>query len=445
MAEGPSLALFASGGYIRLLSPAQKSNDLAMSNTPAIDAKKLFLASRIALIFTAMTFAFRASLEGVWGNEFHLTKEQIGWIFGPAFYGFTLAMVFGGPLCDVLGMKRLLGLAFIGHVAGVIVYLVSKDATMLFIGTLCIGIGNGMVEAACNPLTVTLFPNNKTTMLNRFHVWFPGGITVGGIIAYLMMDVMHLGWHALISVLFIPAIIYGILFWRLEFPRTERVTSGVSTKDMFLSCLTPLFLIMLLCMFLTAATELGTNQWIVALLQGAGVSGILVLVFINGIMALGRSFAGPVVHRLNPNGMLIFSAIFAAIGLVLLSKATGYAAFGAALVFAAGICFFWPTMLGFVAEYVPKSGALGLSLMGGAGMFSVSLILPLMGKWYDDFKAAAIASGTSAAGADAVAGSSTFLKVAIMPAILIVIFSLIYVLRRKSQAAGKPQAAGASH
>src|ERR1700739_4290251 len=145
-----------------------------MSQT--IQRDKLFLASRIALIFTAMTFAFRASLEGVWGNAFHLTKEEVGWIFSPAFWGFTLAMIVGGPLCDVLGMKRLLVFAFIGHIAGVIVYLLAKDATMLFVGTVCIGIGNGMVEAACNPLTVTLYPDSKTKMLKRFHVWFPGGI-----------------------------------------------------------------------------------------------------------------------------------------------------------------------------------------------------------------------------------------------------------------------------
>ena len=403
-----------------------------------ISRDKLFLASRIALVLTAMTFAFRASLEGVWGSQFSLTKEQIGWIFSPAFWGFTLAMIFGGPLCDVIGMKRLLGLAFLGHVLGVIVYLMAKDATMLFIGTVCIGVGNGMVEAACNPLTVSLYPENKTTMLNRFHVWFPGGIVIGGLIAYLFMDQLHLSWQLLISVLLIPAAIYGFLFFKLEFPDTERVTKGVSTADMFKACVTPLFLVMLACMFMTAATELGTNQWLVALLQGAGASGILVLVFINGIMALGRSFAGPVVHRLNPNGMLIFSAIFACIGLFLLSKASsGASAFGAAFVFAVGICFFWPTMLGFVAEYVPKSGALGLSLMGGAGMFSTSLILPLMGKWYDNFKSTAIASGVEATKADAIAGSNTFIKVAIMPAILVGVFVLIYISRRKFYAAHK--------
>lgn len=408
-----------------------------------IQRNKLFLASRIALIFTAMTFAFRASLEGVWSVEFNLTKEQLGWIFSPAFYGFTLAMVFGGPLCDVLGMKRLLGLAFTGHIAGVIIYLVAKDATMLFIGTLCIGIGNGMVEAACNPLVVSLYPDNKTTMLNRFHVWFPGGIALGGIIAYLFAQA-HIGWHLLIAILFIPAAIYGLLFVNLKFPPTERVTKGISTKEMFASCLSPLFIVMLLSMFLTAATELGTNQWLGALLQGANVSGILVLVFINGIMALGRSFAGPVVHRLNPNGMLIFSSLFAGIGLLLLSQASGYAAFGAALVFAMGICFFWPTMLGFVSEYLPKTGALGLSLMGGAGMFSTSLILPIMGGWYDKAKGQAIAQGVEAAKADAVAGSDTFLRVAVMPAILLVVFIIIYIVRRKSYSDhqhGQPAAA----
>jgi hypothetical protein len=197
---------------------------------------------------------------------------------------------------------------------------------------------------------------------------------------------------------------------------------------------------MLACMFLTAATELGTNQWLGALLQGAGVSGILVLVFINGLMAIGRSFAGPFVHRLNPNGMLILSAFLAAIGLFLLSKSSGYAAFGAAFIFAAGICFFWPTMLGFVSEYLPNTGALGLSLMGGAGMFSSSLVIPMMGRWYDNFKAAAVEAGNTADQADAIAGSNTFMKVAIMPAILLVVFVIIYFARRKVYAAHKLQA-----
>ncbi|MEO5682788.1 MAG: MFS transporter [Chitinophagaceae bacterium] len=408
---------------------------------PNIQRDRLFLASRIALIATAMTFAFRAALEGVWGTEFTLTKEQVGWIFAPAFWGFTLAQVFGGTLVDVLGMKRLLGVAFVAQVAGIITYLIAKDHTTLFIGTIFIGVGNGMVEAACNPLVVTLYPENKTTMLNRFHVWFPGGIALGGLLSYFMIDKMHLDWRILISSLFIPVIIYGIMFWKLELPKTERVAKGISTKEMFASCLNPLYLIMLVCMLMTAATELGTGTWIGALLSGAGVSGIIVLVFINGIMALGRSFAGPIVHRFNPNGMLIFSALFSGIGLLLLSQSSGYAAFGSALVFAIGICFFWPTMLGFVSEYLPKTGALGLNLMGGGGMFSVALIIPVMGRWFDEARTQAVAAGANVVAADAAAGSSTFLKVAIMPFILVIIFTVIYMVRRKYYQKQVPQTA----
>jgi MFS family permease len=398
---------------------------------PTINRSKLFWASCIALIFTSLTFAFRASLEGVWGSEFNINKEEVGWVFSPAFWGFTLAMIFGGTLVDAIGMRRIIVLAFIGHIAGAIIYVLAKDAMMLFIGTLCIGIGNGMVEAACNPLVVTLYPTKKTAMLNRFHVWFPGGNVIGGLMAYFVLTQMNLDWRILMVPLFIAAIVYGIMFWSLKFPKTERVTQGVSTAAMFKACLNPLFIVMILCMFMTAATELGTTTWISALLEGSGVSGILVLVFIFGIMALGRFFAGPVVHRLNPNGMLILSAIFSGVGLVLLSNASGSLAFAAALVFAIGVCFFWPTMLGFVSEYMPKTGALGLSLMGGAGMFSVSLILPVMGRWLEDYKAAAVAQGMDAVAAESYAGSQTLLKVAIMPAILLVVFSIIYVVRRK--------------
>jgi len=400
----------------------------------AVNKNQLFLASRIALIVTAITFAYRAALEGTWGTEFNLTKEQLGWIFSPAFWGFTLAMIFGGPLCDVIGMKKLVGLAFIGHISGIIIYLLAKDATMLFVGTVCIGIGNGMVEAACNPLVVSLYPDDKTTKLNKFHVWFPGGIVIGGLISYLCLEQLHLDWRIMVGLLVIPALVYGWMFLKLEFPKTERVTQGISTKTMFASCLNPLYLVMIICMFMTAATELGTGTWIGALLSGAGVSGILILVFINGIMAVGRSFAGTMVHKFNPNGMLIFSAFFAAIGLFLLSKSTGYAAIGSAAIFAVGICFFWPTMLGFVSEYLPKTGALGLSLMGGAGMFSVSLVLPIMGKWFDKAKDVAVAAGTDVAKAEGVAGSDTLLKVAIMPAILLVIFTIIYFVRKSQPA-----------
>lgn len=374
-----------------------------------------------------MTFAIRAEIMPLWGKDFTLSNEQVGLIAGTAFWGFTLAQIIGGPLIDVIGMKKILYVAFFGHIAGVLITITSVSFWPLFIGTLLIGIANGSVEAACNPLVATIYSGEKTKMLNRFHMWFPGGIVIGGLISFLVIEQLHMSWQWLMGILLVPALLYGILFFSVKFPETERVSSGVSYKAMLKACVGPLFLFMVLCMLLTASTELGTGQWISTLLGQVGVPAILLLVFINGIMAIGRLFAGPVVHRLNPAGMLLCSAIFATIGLYWLSIATGYVTFAAAFVFAIGVCYFWPTMLGFVSEYIPKTGAIGLNIMGGAGMLSVSIILPFMGSWYDSNKAKALQAGADAAAAELQAGRDTLTTVAIMPIVLIVAFIFLFL------------------
>ncbi|NJB82746.1 MFS transporter [Wenyingzhuangia aestuarii] len=380
-----------------------------------INKSRLFLASALALITTAMTFAIRARLETVFGPEgIGLTLEQIGYAFTPAFFGFTLAMIFGGPLVDLLGIKKITWMAFATHAIGIVWTLFASSMTSLFLATLFIGIGNGLVEAALNPLIASMYSDQKTKMLNRFHVWFPGGIVIGSIAGWFIMDVLGLDWQIMVATLFIPLVMYGILFFGQEFPVTERVKLGISNKQMMGSVTQPLFIFMVLCMFLTAASELGTTQRIESLLKTSVASPLLVLAFINGIMALGRLSAGQVVHKLKPAGMLLYSAIFTLAGLWLLTITSGGMTFVAAAVFAVGVTFFWPTMLGFVAEYLPETGALGLSIMGGAGMFSVSLVLPIMGKLMDNANA-----------------TEALRTMSILPAILIVAFIGLNIYMKK--------------
>ncbi|WP_434036979.1 MFS transporter [Formosa sp. 4Alg 33] len=380
-----------------------------------INKKRLFLGSCLALITTAMTFAIRARLETVFGPEgIGLTLEQIGYAFTPAFFGFTLAMIFGGPMVDFIGIKKITWIAFVMHAVGIVWTILADSMSSLFLATLFVGIGNGMVEAALNPMVASMYTSEKTKMLNRFHVWFPGGIVIGSIVGWLVMDVLGLSWQIMVATLFVPLILYAILFFGQKFPVTERVQMGISNKKMFASIGKPLFLFMVFCMFLTAASELGTTQRIESLLKESVAVPLLVLAFINGIMALGRLFAGQVVHKLQPSGMLLYSAIFTFIGLWLLTITSGGMTFVAAAVFAVGVTFFWPTMLGFVAEYLPETGALGLSIMGGAGMFSVSLVLPIMGKLMDDANA-----------------SEALRTMSILPAILIVAFLGLNIYMKK--------------
>ncbi|ALJ04983.1 hypothetical protein APS56_07530 [Pseudalgibacter alginicilyticus] len=382
-----------------------------------INKNRLFLASCLALITTAMTFAIRARLETVFGPEgIGLTLEQLGYAFAPAFFGFTIAMIIGGPLVDLLGIKKITWMAFITHAVGIVLTLMADTMTSLFIATLFVGIGNGFVEAALNPMVASMYSDEKTKMLNRFHVWFPGGIVIGALVGWLIMDVMGLSWKVMVASLFVPLALYGILFFGQKIPVTERVQLGISNKVMFSSVFKPLFLFMVLCMFLTAASELGTTQRIESLLKESVAAPLLVLAFINGIMALGRMFAGQVVHKLSPSGMLLYSAIFTFIGLWLLTITTGGMTFVAAAVFAIGVTFFWPTMLGFVAEHLPETGALGLSIMGGAGMFSVSVVLPIMGNLMD----------TASAG-------EALRTMSVLPAILIVAFIGLNIYVKKNK------------
>lgn len=400
-----------------------------------MNSSRLFTASCVALIVTAMSFALRGAATNDWVSQFQLNNEQVGWVNGSAFWGFTLAMVFGGPLVDALGLGRIIGLAFVGHASGILLTIFAWDFWSLLGGTLLFGIANGSVEAACNPLVASLFPENQTTKLNHFHVWFPGGIVIGGLLSFAFGK-LGLGWKAQFATMLVPLAAYAASFFGQKFPQTARVQRGESTGSMFAACLAPGFLLMVACMLLTASTELGPGQWIPSILQNAGVSGILVLVWITGLMAVGRMFAGPFVHKLSPIGMLVASAVMSTLGLYAMSHTSGSMLFASATVFAVGVCFFWPTMLGFVAENFPKTGALGLAIMGGAGMLSVSFVLPVIGGWYDAGIAARTPAGPPPTGEalaaiQSAAGLEALGKVALLPAILTVAFLAIAVTRKK--------------
>ncbi|MCE2676129.1 MAG: MFS transporter [Sediminibacterium sp.] len=406
-----------------------------------IQANRLFVASCLALLVTSLSFGIRAGVLSQQGIDFQLTNAQLGTIAATAFWGFPLAMLVGGTIVDIIGMKRLLVLAFIFHLAGIVLTIYATGYWSLFFSTLLIGIANGTVEASCNPLVTALYPNNKTTKLNHFHLWFPGGIVIGTLIVFLFNKI-GLGTNLQVGMMLIPTILYGYFFSKLEFPETERVSSGVSASDMYKSLLNPLFIFMIICMFGTAITELFTGQWIDVLLKNVSDNAILLLTIETGIMVIGRAFAGPVVKKFSPSGVLLISAILAALGLYLLGHTTGNMLFVGAIIFGIGVCYFWPTMLGFVAENLPKTGAVGLNLMGGAGMFAVSVYMIFMSDFYDTLVNAKIPDGTAAADLAAVtneakklAGPEVINATLTIPLILIVAFIGLNVYMKNKKAA----------
>lgn len=403
-----------------------------------IQRNQLFVASCLALLVTSLSFGIRAGILNKLGTDFNLSATELGTISATAFWGFPLAVIIGGMVVDIIGMKRLLEMAFFFHLAGILLTIFAGGFWSLFISTLLVGIANGTVEAACNPLVTALYPENKTTKLNHFHLWFPGGIVIGTLISFYFSK-MDINWQIQVATMIIPTLLYGYLFFKLKFPVTERVAAGVSTGDMYKSLANPLFLFMIVCMFGTAITELFTGQWIDVLLKSVTDNALLILTISTGVMVIGRGLAEPVVHRLSPQGVLVISAILSAAGLYMLGHSVGNMVFVGALVFGLGVCYFWPTMLGFVAENLPKTGAVGLNLMGGAGMFAVSIYMMFMGKFYDEKVLAKLPAGSdlatfsdqaALAAAKTAAGPEIINATLIIPIVLTVAFIGLYFYMR---------------
>lgn len=398
---------------------------------------RLFVISCVALITTAVAFSVRGDVLDALGTDFHLNHEQLGILLSPAFWGQTIAILIGGSLVDYFGMRRLLQVSSFGYIiaptaiifaprpeSAVTPYYSDPGFIILYAGMLMIGLSQGLIEGAINPLVATVYSDDKTHRFNVLHAWWPGGMILGGLIVYAITKIMGLdqtgvsavyatlGWRIKMALVIVPAATYGLLMIRQRFPSTERVEAGVSGREMFAEALRPMFLLIFICMWMTASTELGPDQWVGTLITNmTGMRGILILVYTAGIMFLLRFFVGGrLAHRLSPLGLLTVSSVLSAIGLLSLAAVrTPVQAFLAATVFGVGKTFFWPTMLGVTSERFPRGGALLLAMMGGAGNLATAFLLPMIGGWYD-------AHGAAAA----------FRYVAVMPMVLTAVFALLW-------------------
>ena len=398
-----------------------------------INKTRLFNGSCFALITTAFSFSIRAGILAQLGTEFNLTAEQLGFINSMWFLGFPLAMIIGGLVYHTVGPKKIMMIAFVSHALVILLTIYSGGYIGLLVSTFLIGLGNGCTEAACNPMIADTYSGAEMSkMLNRFHMWFPGGIVVGSLISKFMTDA-NTGWQAQIWLIMVPTLIYAYLFWGQTFPKpkTEGVTSlGENLKAM----VTPLYIFMFCCMAITAITEFGPQQWTGLIMSKSGASPMLILALVTGLMAVIRYFAGPIVAKFDQTGVLLGSAVFATIGIYLFSTQTGSMAYVAAIFFALGVALFWPNMIGFIAEKVPLSGALGMSILGGVGMFSTSIFQPFIGQWIDSARAEKTAMGLTGDEMELAAGQATLSTMVLFPAILIVAFTILFFWMRNSKA-----------
>lgn len=408
-----------------------------------MNKSRLFIACIVSLVTTSFGFIIRAFLLTEWGDEFNLSESQLGSIQGAGLYPFALSIIFFSLIIDKIGYGRTMALAWICHMVSAVITITASNYTALYLGTFIFALANGAIEAAINPVTTTLFSDKKTHYLNILHAGWPGGLVLGGILAIAMSGIdVSWAWRLKMGLFLIPTLIYGVLLWGQKFPVQERVSAGVTYKEMlsefgWIGCLVccffiayaidevmlvfntrlgswwitgitivptlifftriknpgrPVFVFLLVVMILGATTEVGTDSWIASLLTPilsdlSLNAGNWVLVYTSLIMFVLRFFAGPIVHRITPLGLLSICAGIACMGLYCLSASTtAIAIFVAASLYGVGKSFFWPTMLGVVSEQFPKGGALTLNAIAGVGMLAVGVIgNPLLGTIQDKY------------------------------------------------------------
>jgi MFS family permease len=375
---------------------------------------------------------------------------MIGEVLGVLFLGFAIANFCMAPLVDAIGLRRTHVLSILLYLGGTAT-LVSASAEsawayqLLWGGSLIQGLAWGSIEAALNPLVVTLYPTRKVLKLNLFHAAFALGMLVAAPACVLVAN-LALGWKVQLALVAIPALLALTLISRVVYPPSERVAQGVSFAGMFRHTLTrPAFYLFLCAMFLTSATELVPSSWIdLTLTRIVGIQGFWLVAFIYTVQIVVRLFTGVMYRHIGSSGILFFGCSFAFAGLALLSQATspGSGLF-AALLFGMGTSVLWPTMLASTSERFPQGGSLAIGITASAGMLSTYVLMPAFGTLFDQAKIAsaggsaafeALKEGTPAHDQVMVdAAGSIFHSASFLPLIVVVFFAAawLYDHRRK--------------
>lgn len=431
-------------------------NQAASAKSTESQKQILFWGCFIALITTAFSFVGRMFLLPTWGTEFELDPAQSGRLAGIGIWPFAVSIILFSLFIDRIGYKTAMIVAFVGHlvwsIMGVAAYFVSDRQVgfqLLYWGSLVCALANGTVESFINPVVATMFSKEKTKWLNILHAGWPGGLVITGL---LLIGIDQFAkdspWAIKVGLIAIPAVVYFLMLIGLTFPESERVSAGVSYKEMLSefgvggaaivgvllvlqlidffsnggttplgvpaklafaglgaalvaafgvytqSLGRPLLLFLIVVMMPLATTEIGTDGWITAIMEGVAKDKFhpgWILVYTSAIMLVMRFFAGPIVHSLSPLGLLAVSAMLAILGLGYLSFAAGFGIFVAATLYGFGKTFFWPTMLGVVSEQCPKGGALTLNAISGIGMLAVGTLgFPYIGTLQTKAQQAAI-------------------------------------------------------
>lgn len=362
-----------------------------------VDRGKLLIASFLTLVAAGAGFACRGAAGPAWA-KMGIGASDFGTIMGYGFLGFGFVILIGGVLVELFGYKKLLLLSVALHFVSAVLMFIAPgmyegwvesagDAeatanviTLLKASVLLFSICAGLYEAVINPLVGQLYPENQTHYLNILHAGWPGGLIIGGLLAACFQNetawIAEMEWHYALSAYALVLVVLTLMVIGQPFPETVSA-SGKASFGVLFSCFASLpFLLLIVLHALIGYMELGVDSWQTRLMENLVENSVTVLIYTSMLMFVLRFFAGPIVHRINPIGLLLASSVIAVLGLLWLGTeiTSVFMIFAAATLYSFGKAFLWPTMLAVAGERYPQSGAVAMSALGAAGMISVGFV-----------------------------------------------------------------------
>lgn len=404
----------------------------------------LFWASFISLAAAGFGFAFRIAHMGSYGEEFGLSGLQVGIIAGSCFWPIAITMILFSLIVDKTGYKIPMFIAAALQIISGIGTGMASGYGGLLAAAICAGLGHGIIEAVINPACAAVYPKQKTKMLTILHASWPAGIVAGTLLIMVLDGLVDGGisWRIHALWIIVPAVVYALMYIPCRFPVDERVKAGVPFIDMlkqvgflgaslaafmliyqiggevlsdvfglydkpanwfFYSLIggiavgavfgfitkslgKPLFFFLCILMIPVATAELSTDNWIKQLMAPVmegdlGISANWAIIFSAGVMMMLRLYAGSILQVASPPVIMAVSGILSASALYWLgSSAAGILVLVAFTIYAVGQTYYWPCILGFVAERFPKGGALTLNTVSAMGLLSLGMIgNPILG------------------------------------------------------------------
>ena len=378
--------------------------------------KTLLIASFLTLVAAGAGFATRGAAGAAWA-KMGIGQGDFGAIMGYGFLGFGFFIFFGGMFVEIFGYKKLMIGTVVLHVISAAMLIIApsmyagwvesvgpveataKVVLLLKMSVLLFSVCNGLYEAAINPLVGQLYPENQTHYLNILHAGWPGGMILGGLLAAAFQNetawITEIPWQYALASYSLVLIILLLMIIKQEFPPTVSA-SGKSSFGVLFSCFLSIpFIVLIVLHALIGYMELGVDSWTTRLMENLIDNSVTILIYTSLLMFILRFFAGPIVHKLNPIGLLTLSSVIAVFGLLWLSQeiTSVFMIFAAATLYSLGKAFLWPTMLAVAGERYPQSGAIAMCALGAAGMISVGFVGgPMIGAQQSESQSASLES-----------------------------------------------------